>query len=100
MAHSAIGNIVLNPQEVHTVDGDSSVEGVMDSVITHVRRVHSADHMEVNGIGAKDEGLADIGEFNAVDSSRSRFISRRVHDNHSTVLVVSRCWITLVLYVS
>ncbi len=51
MAHGVVGDVVLYAQVVHTVDGHSSVEGVMDGVVAHVRCVHSADHMEVNRVG-------------------------------------------------
>ena len=37
VAHSVISNVVLYTQIVNTMDGHSSVESVMDGVVTNVR---------------------------------------------------------------
>lgn len=60
----------------------------MDGVITDVRLMNCTDHMEMNRVGAKDEGLADHRKLNTVNAADSRFIARRVADDDGTVLVV------------
>ena len=50
MSHSVVSHVVLDPQVMYTMDGHGTIEGVMDGIVTHVRRVHCADHMEMNGI--------------------------------------------------
>ena len=64
VTHSVVSNVVLDTEVVHTVDGDSSVESVMDGVIAHVRVVDSANHVEMNWIRAKNEGLTNIEKLN------------------------------------
>ena len=69
MAHSVIGNIVLNPQVVDSMDSDCPVEGVMDGIISNIGIVHSAYHMEMNWVRSQDKGLTDIIELDTIDSS-------------------------------
>ena len=76
VAHRVISYVVLDSEVVDTVNCDCTVEGVMDGIISHIRRVHCANHMEVNRVATKDEGLADIGELDAIDSCSSGFVSR------------------------
>ena len=60
VAHGVVDNIVLDSEEVDTVDCHCSVECVVNGIVPHIRAVHSANHVEVNGVAAKDERLADI----------------------------------------
>ena len=46
--------------------------------------------MEVDGVRAKDKGLTNMSELNAIDATGCGFITRRVADNDSTILVVGR----------
>ncbi len=52
-----------------TVDGHSTVEGVMNGVVADVGRVHRADHVEMDGVRSQDEGLTHCEQLNAVDAS-------------------------------
>ena len=70
VTHSVVGHIVLHAQVVHAMDGHSSIEGVMDGVVAHVRSVHCADHVEVDGVAAQNEGLATVFQLNAIDPAR------------------------------
>lgn len=88
VAHRVIGNIVLDTQVVDSMNGHSSIERVMNSVVSDVTRMHCTDHMEVNRVGAEDEGLAYHVQFDIFNTSGGCLIARRVHDDHSTVLVV------------
>jgi len=76
VTHSVIGNVVLDTEVVNAVNGDSSVERVMDSVVTHVRLVDSSNHMEMNGVRSKDESLTDHGQLNGVNTALSGLITR------------------------
>ena len=71
-----------------TVDGDRSVEGVMDRIVLHVRAVNSTNHMEMDRIATQNEGLANIGKFNTVDTCCSRLVTGAVHDDNGTILVI------------
>ena len=76
VAHSVIGDVVLDAQVVHSVDCHSSVERVMDSVVTHVRLVDGTNHMKMNGVRSKDESLADHAQLNGVNTTLSGLITR------------------------
>ena len=63
--------------------------------------MHSANHMEMNGIRTQNESLTHIEELDAVDSGGCGLIARGVHNDDGAVLVVGRgLRITLVLDVS
>jgi hypothetical protein len=89
VAHSVVRHIILHAQIMNSVDGDSSIEGVVDRIIADVRRVHCANHMEMNGVGSEDEGLADVEELNTVNSCSRSLITGRVHNYDRTVLIFS-----------
>ena len=88
VAHSMVCDIVLHSEVMNTMNGHSSVESVMNRIVSHVRRVHSTNHMEVNWVTTKDEGLSHICQFDTVNSSSSCLIARRVHDDDGTVLFI------------
>ncbi len=69
MAHSVIGNIVLNPQVVDSMNSDRPVEGVMDGIVPNIGGMHGTYHMEMDWVRSQDEGLADIIELDTIDSS-------------------------------
>ena len=52
VAHSVIGDVVLNLQVVNTMDSHSSVEGMVNGVVSHIGVVDSANHMEMNRVAA------------------------------------------------
>ena len=83
-----ISDVVLDTKIVHTMNGHSSVEGVMDSIVSHVRGMHCSNHMEVNGVASKDEGLAYVVEFNVVNTGGGSLIAWGVHNDDCTVLFV------------
>ena len=57
--------------------------------------------MEVDRVGAKDEGLAHQVKLNVLDTSGRCLVTWGVHNDHSTVLVVSgRLRVSLILDVS
>lgn len=89
VSHGVIGNIVLHAKVMDSVDGHCPIESVMDSIVPHVGRVYSTDHVEVNWVRAKDEGLANIVKLDTVDSGGRGLITWGVHDDHCTVLVIS-----------
>ena len=76
VAHSVIANVVLDTEVVNTMNCHSSVERVMDSVVTHVRLVDGTNHMEMNGVRSKDESLADHAQLNGVNTTLSGLITR------------------------
>lgn len=90
-----IGNVILDAKVMHAMDGHRTVEGVMDGVVPYIRPMDCTHHVEVDGVSPKDEGLANMSELNAIDAAGCRFITRRVADDNSAILVVRRVlWIT------
>ena len=100
MAHRVISNVVLDAKVVHAMDSHSSVECVMDGVVSYIGGMHCANHMEVDWIASQDEGLTHVVKLNVVDTSGGGLIAWGVHDDDSTVLLVWRCLVTLILDVS
>ena len=83
-----IGNIVLDSEVMDTMDSDCSIECVMNRIVLNVRAVNSSNHMEMNGVATKNEGLANISQLNTINASRSRLITRAMHDYDGTILVI------------
>jgi len=90
VAHSTVGYIVLNAQVVNAVNSDGSVVGVMDCIISNVRRLDCSNHMEMDRVGAQNESLTNIEQFNVVDSCSGRLVGGRMHNNNSTILICFR----------
>ena len=70
MAHSVISDIVLNAKVMNTVNGHSSVEGVMNCIVTHVGGMHRANHVEMDWIRSKYKSLTDVGQFDTIQTAR------------------------------
>ena len=60
MSHDIIGNVSLYQEMVDSVSSDGSVEGVVYGTATHVRTIHAATQMEVDGVAAQAEGLPTL----------------------------------------
>ena len=54
---------------MNTVDGNCAVERVVNGVVSHVGLVHGSNHVEVDGVGSENEGLADCGKLNIVNTA-------------------------------
>jgi len=76
VTHGVVSYIVLHTQVVHAMDGYSTVERMMDGIVAHIRAMHGADHVEMDGVRTEDEGLADKGQLNAVNSASRGLIAR------------------------
>jgi len=76
VAHCVVSYIILHAQVMNAVNCDSSVESMMDGVVAHVRRMHSTDHVEMDGIATENESLTHSRELNTIDSSRGSLIAR------------------------
>jgi len=81
VAHSVEGNIVLDLKVVHAVSGDGTIVRVMNSIALDKRAMHSANHVEVNGVAAELEGLTGLSELDVVDTSLRTLITWRVNNN-------------------
>jgi len=75
VTHRVVRNVVLNGEIVDSVECDSSVVSLMDGVTLSIRVVDCADHMEMNGVTTKLEGLTDIGEFTVFNFTNQRLVS-------------------------
>lgn len=76
MTHGIVGDVVLNREVVDSVQCDSSVVGLMDGITLGVRVVDCSNHMEMNGVTTKLEGLTDVSEFTVFDFTNQRLVSR------------------------
>jgi hypothetical protein len=75
VTHGVVRNIVLNGEIVDSVESDGSVVSLMDGITLSIRVVDSPDHMEMNGVTTKLEGLTYIGEFAVFDFTNQRLVS-------------------------
>ena len=69
MTHGVEGEIIDDPQVVNSMNGHCSIVSVMDRVMSDIRFVDSANHVEVDGVAAELESLPHISEFNVLNSS-------------------------------
>ena len=87
MTLAMVVDIVLNPQVVHTMDRCTTVKRLMNSIATHVRLGHLANHMVVDGVPSELEGLADVEELHVLDAAYHRLVAWRVQHDCCSVLV-------------
>lgn len=87
MAHGVIGNVLFDSEVVHTVNGDSSVVGLMDGVALNVGLVHGSNHMEMERVSTELESLTDIGKLNVLNATNARLITWGVNHDVGAVFV-------------
>jgi hypothetical protein len=63
VTHGTERNVVVNSQVSGSVNSNSSVETLMDSVLSDVRVMNSTNHVHVERISSKLEGLTYVCEF-------------------------------------
>lgn len=76
VALNFVSNVAFESQVMSSMDCESSVEALMDSDLFDVGFVDCTDHMEMDSISSQFEGLANIGEFDVVESGNQRVITR------------------------
>jgi hypothetical protein len=69
VTHSVVSNILLDSEVMDSVSCHSTIVGVMDRITLDKRSMHSTDHMEVNGISPKLEGLTCLCALDVVNPS-------------------------------
>lgn len=70
-----------------SMHGDSSVVTLMDGHTFHVRVVDCTNHMEMNGISTKLEGLTDICQLNVREPGCKRIISLRMKEYSCSIFI-------------
>ena len=75
MAHCVVGNVVSHSQVEHVMDSYSPVIGPVYRVSVDIGVEDCADHVEVNRISAKLEGLPYISQLNVLYSSNQGLVS-------------------------
>ena len=75
---------------MNTVNSDSTVISLVNSVSSDVGLVNSTNHMEMKGIASKFESLTDISQFNVFNASNAGLITRGIEHDVSTILVSLR----------
>ena len=75
MSHRVEGEVIDDPQVVHSMYGHCSVVTMMNRVMSRIRFVHSSNHVEVDRVAPELESLANISQLNVLNSSNDRFIS-------------------------
>ena len=66
MAQNIVGHILLHQQTVYGVDGDGTVEGVVDATPPHVGSRHVTVEMEVDGVTSEPECLASVSDLHVL----------------------------------
>ena len=69
VTHGVEGKVIDDPQVVHSMNGHCSVVSVMNRVMSDIRFVHNANHVEVDGVAAELESLTNISQLNILNSS-------------------------------
>ena len=68
MTHGLVSNILLDSEIVDAMNGDSSVECLPNSILSDIRLVDCTNHMEMNWISSKFEGLSNIVQLDSFNS--------------------------------
>ena len=71
--HGFVDHIVLEFQVVDAVDGDASIEGLVNSVLSDVGTIHITGHVEMNRVPTQLESLSNIRELDILDPTRNAF---------------------------
>ena len=90
-AHEAVGQartVVLHPKIVDAVDGNRTVERVVDGVATNVTVPNGADHVEVDAVAADAAHLPGVAHFDVLNPRGERLALRAVAN--AQVLLVPR----------
>ena len=74
MAHGIVRHIVLHLEIVHTVNSHGTVVRLMNGIVAHVRLVHGANHVEMDGVSSELEGLTDVSELDVLNATDDGFI--------------------------
>jgi uncharacterized protein YceK len=67
VAHALMVDVVFYCEVMHTMNGCASIVTSIHSVTSHIRLSDSANHMEVNRILSKEEGLTNIFELHILN---------------------------------
>ena len=70
VSHDVIGHVSLNEEVVHAMCSDGSIEGVVDGAVSHVRPIHTAAQVEVDGVATQSECLATLTHLNMLNPAR------------------------------
>jgi hypothetical protein len=84
VAHSIVGYIVDDLEVVHSMKSNGTIVSLMDGVVPSIGLVNGTDHMEMNRVATQLESLTHICEFNILNLSNDRLISRGVKHDVST----------------
>jgi len=90
-----VSNVLLDSQEVDTVDSDGSVVGVMDGVTNNKRLNDVTDQMVMDGISTQIVSLTGLSNFSVRDSGNGGIITWGEGHDVATVFVGFGARITL-----
>mmetsp|Transcript_2264 Transcript_2264/g.3137 ORF Transcript_2264/g.3137 Transcript_2264/m.3137 type:complete len:331 (+) Transcript_2264:4200-5192(+) len=82
VAQSVVDNVVENAEVMHSVDGDTTVESVVNRAVGHIRLMHGPDHVEVEGVPPKLEGLAAEVTLHVADPPHTGVVAARGVQHH------------------
>jgi len=88
VAHCLVGNVARDGQVVDSMQRGGPVVGLVDGVVLDVGLVHVAEHVEMNRVACKLEGLTNIEEFTVLDLANRGFIAVGAEHDLGTILVL------------
>jgi hypothetical protein len=80
VSHFFVNDVLLKKQLIDSVDGDGSVESIVDRIVLDVRTFHITSKMEVNWITTELESLTNISELDVLDPSSNLTLTISKHD--------------------
>jgi hypothetical protein len=89
VAQVLVSHIVLDLQVVYSMNGHSSVVSLPDSIVSDIGLVDCSNHMEMDWVSSKLEGLTHVVELYILNPSNARFISWGVDHDVGSILVLS-----------
>lgn len=101
VAHRVVNDVVLDREILNSVDSHCSVISLMNGIALDQRLSHCADNMEMDGVSAQLERLADIKELCVQNSTDTGLVFWVVNHDVRAVLILRGCLrVSLVFYVS
>lgn len=67
VSHDVIGHVALYEEVVHAMCSDGPIEGVVDGAVSHIRPIHTATQVEMDGVATQSECLTTLTHLNMLN---------------------------------
>ena len=86
VSHCIMNAVSLDPQVLDAVQRGASIEATIDCIVSNVRLGYSSDHVVVNWVFSKQEGLTNGIKLQVFDPPNYQLVTRGVDHDLGTKL--------------